>query len=354
MAGINQQLIAERLRISKATVSRCFTNHPGINPVTRARVFQVAAELGYAHLEMRTRSTRKKSTKLNFGVLICSDEEEYLRADYQNPSERILAGVAECAQLNGVKVEVHLVDPKARDLTDPSYLRIEKIRRKWNGLLLVYPFPNTILDQLAPIIPMVSLVEQFDHSGIDCVDVDHYKGIATAVEYLVAQGHRRIGFFTRRYQVEASWSFRRYAAFKEKMTRLRLPVSSKDVINVFPAREGDAQESIDYAAERTRAGVTAWVCAADHQAFDLVRGLRRHGLDVPQLVSVTGFDGIETPADCPELGTVHIPFREIGATGTQRLVERIRKRFGNSQHILIDCQFKPGATIGPARESKAL
>jgi hypothetical protein len=175
-------------------------------------------------------------------------------------------------------------------------------------------------------MPMVSLVEQFDHSGIDCVDVDHYKGISSAIESLVERGHRRIGFFTRRYEVEASWSFRRYAAFMEKMVRLRLPVSSKDVINMFPSRELSDEESIDHAAERSRAGVTAWVCAADHQAYDLVRGLRKRKMSVPGMVSVSGFDGIETPSDCPELATIQIPFREIGATGTQRLVERIRKQ----------------------------
>jgi LacI family transcriptional regulator len=347
MAEVNQQLIAERLNLSRATVSRCFTNHPGINPVTRAKVFQVAAEIGYAHLEMRTGTTRKKTKSLTFGVLICSDEEEYNRSDYQNPSELILAGVTECAQLNGAKIEVHLVDPKARELADPSYLRIEKLRRRWSGLLLVYPFPDSVLDQLALIMPIVSLVEQFDHSGIDCVDVDHYKGISAAVEHLVGLGHREIGFFTRRYEVEASWSFRRYAAFVEKMVRLRMPVSPENIINVFPAKERDAEESIDHAAALVRGGVTALICAADHQAYDLVRGLRARGIRVPEQVSVTGFDGIETPEDCPELGTVHIPYREIGATGTQRLVERIRKRFSSAQHVLIDCPFKPGATVGP-------
>ncbi len=350
MAESNQQLIAERLQISRATVSRCFTNHPGINPVTRARVFQVAAEIGYTHLDKRTTNRKKKGATHTFGVLICSDEEEYLRADYQNPCEQILAGVTECAQINGGKVEVHLVDPKAKTLADPSYLKLENPRQRWNGMLLVYPFPDAVIEQLAPLMPMVSLVEQSGHMGIDCVDVDHYKGISAAIGNLVENGHRRIGFFTRRYEVEASWSFRRYAGFMEKMVRLRLPVSPKDIINVYPAPERTGEESIDFAAERTRAGVTAWVCAADHQAYDLIRGFRMRGIDVPSMVSVTGFDGIENPGDCPELGTVQIPFREIGATGTQRLIERIRKRFGSARHVLIDCAYRPGATVGPVRE----
>jgi LacI family transcriptional regulator len=198
-------------------------------------------------------------------------------------------------------------------------------------------------------MPLVSLVEQFDHEGIDCVDVDHYKGISGAVGHLVEKGHRRIGFFTRRYEVEASWSFRRYAAFVEKMARLQLPVAAMDVLNVFPSAILDPDSSIDHAAARTRDGVTAWVCAADHQAYDLIRGLQHRGLRVPEDVSVTGFDGIATPDGCPGLGTVQIPFREIGATGTQRLVERVRKRFGSNQHVLIDCPFKGGGSVGVPR-----
>ncbi len=234
----------------------------------------------------------KESAKKIFGVLICSAEEEYNRTDYQNPSEQILAGVTECAHLNGVDIEVHLIDPKACTLDNPAFLHIEKLCSRWDGLLLVYPFPNPVLDHLAPKVPLVSLVEQFDHTGIDCVDVDHYKGISSAIEHLVELGHRRIGFFTRRYEVEASWSFRRYAAFMEAMVRLRLPVALEDIVNIFPSREGDDESSIEYAAERTRDGVTAWVCAADHQAYELVarpretrhqcaqaglsHGLRRH------------------------------------------------------------------------------
>lgn len=345
---MNQQLIAERLQISRATVSRCFTNHPGINPVTRARVFQLAAEIGYVHLQMRKpRKDRKKGASKIFGVLICSAEEEYFRTDYQNPSEQILAGVTECAHLNGGNVEVHLIDPKACTLDDPVFLNIEKLCSRWDGLLLVYPFPNSILDHLAPKVPLVSLVEQFDHTGIDCVDVDHYKGISSAIEHLLERGHRRIGFYTRRYEVEASWSYRRYAAFMEAMVRLRLPVVLEDIVNIFPSHEGDDESSIEYAAGRTRDGVTAWVCAADHQAFDLVHGLEKRGISVPGQVSVTGFDGIETPPGSAELSTIVIPFREIGMTGTQRLFERTQKRFGSAQHVLIDCRLRPGDTVGP-------
>jgi DNA-binding LacI/PurR family transcriptional regulator len=347
---VNQEIIAKRLNISRATVSRCFTNHPGINPVTRAKVFQLAAELGYVHLQMRKpRKSQKKSGRNLFGVLVCTTEEEYLRKDYQNPSEQILAGVTESAHLLKTDVEVKLIDPADCMPGRPEFREIEKLCGRWDGLLLVYPFPDPALDHLALKIPLVSLVEQFDHHGIDCVDVDHYKGIASVVEHLVTLGHRRIGFFTRNYEVVASWSLRRYSAFVEAMARHRLPVDPLDIVNIFPSPQLDDMASRNHAIERTRDGVTAWVCAADHQAYELILALQKNGLEVPGDVSVTGFDGIETPDGLPELATVMIPFREIGITGTKRLQDRCLKRFGSSQHVLINCKLRPGETIANPR-----
>jgi len=42
--------------------------------------------------------------------------------------------------------------------------------------------------------------------------------------------------------------------------------------------------------------VTAWVCAADHQAYPLIYDLQMRGLRVPEDCSVTGYDGIAPPA----------------------------------------------------------
>ena len=51
---INQQKIADNLSISRTTVSRCFTNHNGVNPSTRAQVFAEANRLGYDYFEQRS------------------------------------------------------------------------------------------------------------------------------------------------------------------------------------------------------------------------------------------------------------------------------------------------------------
>lgn len=355
MEKVNQQEIADALNLSRATVSRCFTNHPGINPETRARVFELASRMGYNHISMRTSRTGAKRTRPIFGVLICSEEEEYHRMDYESPGRLLLKGVSEYCQLAKVGVSVHFVDPDVQSIDHEMYKDLfSTVGRHWSGLLLLYPFPKSVIDQLLIRMPCVSLVEQRSSGELDCVDVNHYQGIALLVNRLYELGHRRIGFYTKAYPTEASWSLRRFGAYTEKMTQLDLPMRDRDLINAQPRNMVSLEESFDLAAERVRDGVTAYVCAADHQAYDLVRELKKRGIRTPQDVSITGFDGIPTPKSMPELSTIQIPYRNIGYAAAKRLNDLLKKRFGPSQHILMGCQLQDGNTLSPPRKQKLL
>lgn len=347
--SINQQKIADMLGISRATVSRCFTNHPGINPVTRAKVFDLASQLGYQYMEMRVAEKRKELQLRRVGVLVCTDLEEYFRGGYESPGLRLYAGASECAQVSNLSLEIHYVEPKETSLDDPSYAKLTRLRKRdWDGILLIYPFPRTIVDELERRFPMVSLVEQYGTAAVNCVDVDHYKGIAIVMNKMKSLGHERIGFYTRRYEVEAQWSYRRYSAYVEKMTRWELPVLDSDVVGVGANRMLGREEGFEHVAARIRDGVTGWVCAADHQAYDLILGLQRLGIEIPKHASITGFDGIHKPDEAPLLATAVVPSWEIGYTAVKRLLETMHKRSGLPHHVLISPQFREGETLGPA------
>ena len=45
--------------------------------------------------------------------------------------------------------------------------------------------------------PVVSLVQQLVQSPLNCVDVNHQRGIEMVVGHLAKLGHERIGFLTR-------------------------------------------------------------------------------------------------------------------------------------------------------------
>jgi LacI family transcriptional regulator len=201
---------------------------------------------------------------------------------------------------------------------------------------------------------MVSLVEQYGTADFECVDVNHIKGIAKIMNKLVALGHEQIGFYSKPYEVEAQWSMRRFSAYLEKIIRLGLPIQEENFVNVQPRYYISLEESFRYVHQRIKAGVTAWVCAADHQAYDLIAALQKEGIRVPEDVSITGFDGIDKPAWAPLLTTAIIPYREIGFTGGRRLLEIMKKRFGSPQRILVAPHIRAGETVGPVPKPRAV
>lgn len=349
MPKINQQLIADRLNISRTTVSRCFTNHKGINPKTRSEVFALAAKLGYQYFQPRSAPKNAPKTR-SVGVLICSDVEEFNRPDYESPGVELLPGISEFAQLHNWQTEVHFVSPLATSISDPSYINIRALKKRhWCGLILMYPFSPQIIGELTARFPCVSLVEQYGRVSVDCVDVNHYKGIATLMERLRQNGHTRIGFFSRRYAIEAVWSYRRFSAYVENLIRWGAHYNERDVIHLDITSQEKIEEGYRLVINQIKDGVTAWICGADHQAYDLIIALKQRGYQVPRDISVTGFDGILRPPGAPALETMRVPYYEIGFAGSRRLFDKINKRFDAPQEILLDCRLQEGETVGPRK-----
>ena len=351
MHMVNQQTLADQLGLSRATVSRCFTNHRAINPATRARVFDLAAQLGYRYMELRTPVARKaKGTAI--GVLVCYAGTFRPNDRFENPGQNLLDGVSELAQLRNVHLDVHYVDPSEQSLLSPSYQKISALRRgRWRGALLIYSFPEKVVDSLSLRFPCVSLVEQYGRADLNCVDVDHYRGVSKIINLLTDLGHRRIGFFSTHLALDTQWAMHRFSAYFEKLFASGLDYNPDDVVNVArPAISEEEAQSRMHA--RTKDGVTAWVCAADYSAYSAINYLTAQGMKIPVEVSVTGFDGIKPPTGSPAATTLDVPFREIGMTGARRLLDLIKTPFDPPQHILLDCKVRHGQTVGAAPPAK--
>lgn len=338
----SQQEIADNLKISRTTVSRCFTNHTGVNPSTRAEVFAEARRLGYTYLEQRK---DKRSTKKNIGVIICSDYDQLGKSQMESPAFKLMPGISEYSLINDISVETKIISTSLTE-SSPEFVKLNKeIRKKWDGALLIYPFKSEIISALKSSLPCVSLVEQFGDHSMDCVDVDHYRGISHITEQLVNKGHKRIGFLSRRYSIDACWSYRRFSALTDKLMRLGETLNKKDVINIYPNTFLNHEDSLNEAIKQTNDGVTAWVCAADHIAYELLDKMDAEGIKVPDEVSIVGFDGIKSLTEKYQLSTIKIPHREIGYNAIKRLYEKIKNPYYKVVHISINGEFLEGNTI---------
>jgi LacI family transcriptional regulator len=93
--------------------------------------------------------------------------------------------------------------------------------------------------------------------------------------------------------------------------------------------------------------VSAWVCAADHQAYRMIQELQRLGIRVPEDCSVTGFDGLEPPQSLRRLASIRVPHEDIGASAVSRLLSRIGNPKSSRRKILVEGLLVEGQTIGP-------
>lgn len=350
MRAPSQHLLAKRLKLSRATVSRALANHPALSAETRAKVQALAAELGYRGTPTRSVRRTADAPPLKLGVLI---GDPLVAAD-QIALPEILEGIRARARLDRAEVDIL---PFAPGETTPlagrrrlfGHIRAEG----WRGALLLYPFPEATVSMLADKLSVVSVLHECADERIDTVDTDH-GAVRELVARLVALGHRRIGFASWRYSAGGLWASRRFAAYAEALFGHGLPLDPAWVCNIGPASlpcpaAADLADAV--AAATRRDHVTAWVCAADHQAHQLVADLAARGLRTPRDVSITGFDGQPTPEGLPALTTVAVPNADIGASAAARLVNRLLQPTSQRRVTLVAPRFVAGASTTAPRAS---
>ena len=341
---VNHLQIAERLNLSRATVTRSLANHPSISAETREKVRQLATKLGYSASPARTIRRKKLSKNLTIGVLIGVRSPAPGTATFPF----ILKGIQQHAAYEQAKIDVYYqnpdeFDPEGRRHRVFGHMRTEN----WRGVILIYPFGEKAIQAIARKLSTVAALEDYVELGIDSIDTDHSTGIVKIVNRIAKFGHRRIGFAAWHYPIGGHWTTRRFAAYVEGLYSNGLELNQRWAFNVHQAAPRLSREELaDAVARKTREeGVTAWVCAADHQAYELMRDLSARGIRVPEDCSVTGFDGIEPPYGLSQVTTVRVPHEDIGAAALARVVNRLMNPKAPPRKILVNAEFIPGETL---------
>lgn len=340
---VNQQAIAKKLGVSIATVSRSLAGHPAINAQTKERVAEIARQLGYKKAGDQPESDEADSGS-RVGVLVGLQPNSSPLATFPY----ILRGIDERAKAERMSVDVEYVDPAKLNpdsRTDPVMKRLRE--RKWNGVVLVYSFPAAAVESLAQKIPVVATLEDYDSIKIDSIDTNHHTGITSLVNRLVGLRHERIGFVTWTYPMTGHWVSQRFAAYVAGVFAHGLEFKPDWILNMHKGRKHLSPDQIAdaVAAISRRDRVTAWVCAADHQAYQLMLGLSTRGLRVPEDCSITGFDGIEPPLSLKPVTSLRVPNETIGTAALARLVNRIAHPKAHQRKVLVETQFLEGTTI---------
>ncbi len=184
------------------------------------------------------------------------------------------------------------------------------LNRRVEGIILLNScLPEHELLNLARGAPLILTGRNVTGERIHCLDVDSTDGARLATKYLIDQGHRRIAFLAG--PADHSDAVQRFEGYKAALALARIPYSKKLVAEGDYSAGGGVKGIDQLVASGTE--FTAVFAANDETAYGAMLALYRHGLRVPQQVSVIGFDDLPASAyTIPPLTSVHRATGELG------------------------------------------
>ena len=325
--------VAERAGVSMKTVSRVLNNEPNVAEKTREHVKAVAAELRYSpNLAARGLATSKS----------------YLIAlMYDDPSPNYIAHIQRGAIDACREVDYHLVVQPlslgANKTQDEQEQAIRSVldRLPVDGVILTPPLCDSkiILETLAEL--KIKCVRIAPQNGGDqpFIAMDDETAAYQMTQYLIEQGHKRLGFIKGNLTHSATAS--RYNGFMKAMREAGLEMPSECIAQGdFSFASGvTAAQSLLALDEEMRP--TAIFASNDDMATGVFSVAGQMGIDVPTELSVCGFD--DTPLAqvvFPPLTTVRQPIYKMGYEAARQAIKKADDAVDTEQILDFDIMIR--------------
>jgi DNA-binding LacI/PurR family transcriptional regulator len=294
--------VARAAGVSPATASRALAQPGRVSPERRRRVERAAEELGYQPAAVPGTDEAGGTVGRTLGLVV---------PDMQNP---FFAGIAKGAQHRARSAGLSVV---VADSDEDPRLENEILRRladEVSGIVLCSArMSDHALGALRDTPEIVLVNRESEH--LRSVVVDNTDGIRQAVTHLHALGHRRIAYAGGQW---GSWSDRERRRGLEAAARA-LPDVELVQLGHFPTVFAGGVAAADLVPA---SGATAVIAHNDLIALGILDRLRARGTQVPQDVSVVGFDDIPGATQVtPTLTTVSVPLRLLGRTAVDLVLD---------------------------------
>lgn len=306
--------IARLSGVSKRTVSRVLNESPKVKADTREKVQQVIDELSYRpNVQARGLAARRSYL---LGMIYDNPDALYI--------DEVLRGVLSVCRVSGYELVVHPCDKNSDSLTDEALAFVN--RSKLDGVIILPPISedNDLAgalgkDDVRYVRLAAIALDTADHVVVS----NERSAVASMAEYLVALGHRRIGYVA---GPEGRKSTReRLEGFCEALAKHGC-TPQEDMI-VRGAYTFDSGRECGRTLLERPDPPTAIFASNDEMAAGVIFTAHDLGLSVPEDVSVAGFDDSALATRIrPPLTTIRRPVREMARLAATKLIASIAGR----------------------------
>lgn len=306
--------IAEILGIDSSTVSRALNNSPRVAKKTKAKINQMANELGYQRNHLA--SNLRKSKTFTLGVIVPRISRHFFSSAIAGIEETAFkAGynVIICQSLESFEREQNIINTLLANRVDGVLISISMQTKNYDHLkgLKQRNIPYVLFDRHCNIPENSNVV------------IDDFNAAFKAVEHLIYQNSKEIAHFSGPQNLEIYKNrFKGYRAALEKHN-----ISFKEELVISSSlMEKDAVENVKKILELPYK-VDGLFCANDVIAIGAIKYLKKIGLKIPEDIAIVGFsnESISSVIE-PSLTTVNQSGSKIGVAATNLLLEKISNK----------------------------
>ena len=304
--------VARRAGVSQPTVSLVLSRNATarVSAETRERVLEAARELGYVPNVVARSLVRSRSYAI--GVIV---------PDLRNPFfAEVISGAERVVSEAGYAVLLC----ETREIPRDRHIQA-LLERQVDGMMMDAIGASSLPQSMVAGVNLVLIDEP----------PDRWPGVASdaigagrlAAEHLLQLGHRRFGFIGPATNVHAIRM--RERGFVQTLAAHDVKIASASLRRVpaTPAGGQAGMKALLHLKERP----TAVFCTNDLVAAGALKACSHDGVRVPDDMSIVGCDDIELATLLvPELTTIAIPARELGARAARILLQALQD--GDEEH----------------------
>jgi DNA-binding LacI/PurR family transcriptional regulator len=320
--GITQKGLAEKLGVSRQLVSFALNNYPGVAEETRQRVIAMAQELGYdafANRDARALIAKRYGHRAETGIvaILLPPKFDVPLRDIPNFSHTLDAMERE-ADRRGLDV----LFCRMRNGQLPRLIQSLYV----DGVACVSSDPNFVRRITEIGLPALNIGLQ--SPGSCWISPDDKQGLLLTTQHLIARGHRQIAYLG--HVTDVKNAAERLAGYKKALKNAALPVVDERIEasvteQVMDAGAAAMERLLARDAQFQKSGKPSFTALAaynDLLGMGAVKCLKKHGLRVPEDVSVTGFDDVSSQyPNTPRLTSISYSRADMGTRAVSMICE---------------------------------
>lgn len=311
MANIKD--VAKAAAVSVSTVSRVINNSASVVPEKRQAVLAAMEKLNYQPNTLARALVSNRSDCI--GLLVGEIDSPFFG--------QLMAGVHRVVMEAGK----HVIATAGYHQPDQERSSIRFLQeRRCDGLIIhskAIPDEELIalFKQDTPVILVNRLIPGWEDR---CVFLDNEYGAYLATRHLISKGHRSIAYIGTNIGIEDGES--RIAGYRKALEEAEIAFDDRRIVKAFPDEEGGNYAMAEVMARDL--GITAVFAYNDAMAAGAMMMLQDSGRQVPEEISIVGFDDVILARILkPHLTTIRYPVNEMGALAAGLVLHELNSEY---------------------------